>query len=264
MENNQNNYHINPIIAIAVILQLVFMIFAVITIHNLLEPKTEFPEIKIDDYSAIPDGKIINEFGQALAIQDIEFDSNNGVKNAIGQTIYNVVTLNNKGNIPNNGAKIREGSAHYVYIEDSNTYFLGFIVDIEDLKQSYRFAWLQPTDPSGQIMIKKVMMAFCLKEDEMIYGNFDCKDNYNGHGLDIVTYNLIRDHSFSNFSIALSDIYVGDPLKITIQLFPKDGASKATAVQELSEYLSESGINLDDFEYDFTQLFYAPIPYNSE
>ena len=94
----------------------------------------------------------------------------------------------------------------------------------------------------------------------MIYDDFDCKDEYDGYGLDVVAYNLIRDHSFNNFSAGLSDIYVSYPLKITIQLFPRDGASEDTAVRELSEYLFEFGINLSDFEYDFAELMYAPLP----
>lgn len=248
MENNQNNYRISPAIAVAVILQLIFLIFAGITIHNLLDRKTEPPKIKIDNYSAIPNGKVINKHSEKSNSQNVDFNLDN-YKSEIEESIYNVALINNKGNIEDKGAKIREKSAHYVYVEDSNTYFLNFIVDIEGLKQSYRFTWRRDNDSSGQSMVSNTMTAICLKEDEMIYEKFDCKDNYGGRGLDIVIYDLLSKRMFSNFTVGLSGVYDGKPLTFSINVSSDSESAKSAAVKEVSDYLAELGFNLDDFKY---------------
>lgn len=261
MENNQNALRINPIITIVVILQLIFIIFAGITIRNLLSYSMGAPEIKINNYSAIPDGEILSNNNILSNNQGLDFALNDADKHTIESTIYDAVLLNDKGSIANRGAKIREGSARHVYIKNLSAFFLDFIVDIEDIGQSYHFAWLGGGDSSGQNLPEVVfLMAFCPKEDELIYGDFSCKDEYNGHGLDIVAYNLIRRYPFNSFSTELSDVYAGYPLKITIQLYPGEDSTEEIAVQELSTYLSDLGINLNDFEYDFFQLLFEPLP----
>lgn len=248
MNNDQNSYHINPVIVTAIILQLVFMIFAGITIHDLLERKTEPPKIKIDNYSAIPDGKVIKKnIGEPNA-QNVDFDLEH-FKSDIEESIYSIALINNEDSITSKGAKIREGSAHYVYIEDSSTYFLNFIVDIEDLKQSYRITWRRDNDSSGQSMVSNTIMPVCLKEDEMIYEKFDCKDDYGGRGLDRVVYNLLSKRMFSNFTVGLSGVFDGKPLTFSINVSSDNESAKNAAVKEVSDYLAELGFSLDDYEY---------------
>ena len=248
MENNQTILRINPAIAIAAVLQLIFIVFAGVTIHNLLNSNTGAPEIKISNYSAIPDGKIISN--EPSSIRGIDFTLDDTAKHTIGSTIYNAVLINDKGSVSNHGAKIREGSARHAYIEDLSAYFLNFIVDIEDLGQSYHFTWLGDSSFSGQNLPEVTfLMAFCPREDELVYGNFDCKDEYDGQGLDIVVYNLLRYKMFSDFTVGLSNVYDGEPLVIGINVSSDDESAKAAAVQEVSDYLSDLGFSLDGFEY---------------
>ena len=250
MENNQIILRINPAITIAVVLQLIFIIFAGITIYNLLNRSMGAPEIKINNYSAIPDGEILNNNNTLPNSQGLDFALDDTDKHTIESTIYNAVLLNDQGSISNHGAKIREGSARHVYIEDLSAYFLNFIVDIEDLGQSYHFTWLGDSSFSGQNLPEVTfLMAFCPREDELIYGNFNCKDEYDGQGLDIAAYNLLRYTMFSDFTVGLSNVYDGEPLMLNINISSNDESAKAAAIQEVSDYLSDLGFNLDDFEY---------------
>lgn len=263
MEDNQHILRINPIIVVAVLLQLGFLIFAGITIGNILNRNSGTPKITIDNFNIISDSETIKTGGITSNTQEQNFSLSDIDKKTIESNIYDIVSINNKGDIANNGAKIREGSVRRAYIEDLNAHFINFIVDIENLKQSYRFAWLWGGNSSKQQEpIVTFLMTFCLKDDEMIYGDFNCKDNYNGHGLDIAAYNLIRRHVFDNFSTKLNDVLQEKQLRITIQLFPGEEITEETATQELSNYLSELGFNLDDFKYDFVKLKIQPLSGN--
>lgn len=255
MENNQNNYRINPAVAIATLLQLIFVIFSSITIYNVLNRDVETPKIKIDNYSAISSGQIIGGANTLSNPEELDFTLDDNAKKVIESTIYDIVSLNNKGDITNYGAKIRKDSAHYIYMEELNGYFLHFIVDIEDLSQSYHFAWIFNNDSSRQKDPKvEPLMAFCPKKDEMIYGNFDCMDNYSGRGLDIIVYYLLRYKMFSSFTVGLSNIQTGEPLTFSINISSDDEAVENEAIQEIANYLANLGFNLDDFEYTIKHL----------
>lgn len=255
MENNQSIYHVNPAIVTAVILQFVFIIFASIAIYSILNRNVGTPKIKISNYSTISDGEVIGGDNTASNTQDIKFTLDDTAKNTIESAIYDIASNNNKNGLANNGAKIREGTSHYVYIENLNAYLLNFIVDIEDLGQSYRFVWLFDNNLLDQNSPKvSSLMVFCPKESEIIYDDFNCKDDYDGHGLDIIVYNLLRYKMFSNFTVGLSNVYNGEPLTLDINVNSDSEATKDAAVQEISNYLSSLGFGLDDFKYTIRYL----------
>ncbi len=257
MENNQTNRRVNPIIIIVVILQIIFIIFAATAIYNLLHQNTEVPKMRISNYSALPQGEIIGSSNTSNT-KKIDFTLSDESKRTIESVIYEAASLNNKGVTPNSGAKIREGSAHYVYIQSINSYFLNFIVDMEELGQSYRFVWSFDNNPSKQGTPPDVvmLMAFCPKSDELIYGDFGCKDAYDGHGLNIAVYNLLRYNLFSDFTVGLSDTYLYEPLTISINTSSGSDSAKSAAVEEVSAYLAALGFDLNDFEYktDFIEI----------
>lgn len=250
MENSQNNYRVNPIIIIVVLLQIIFIIFAGTTIYNLLNQNTEVPKMRISNYSALPEGEIIGG-NTATNTANINFTLSDESKRTIESVIYEAASLNNKGIMPNGGAKIRDGSAHYAYIQGLNSYFLNFLVDIEELGQSYHFVWSFGNNSSKQGTPPDVamLMAFCPKADELIYGDFDCKDAYDGQGLDIAVYNILRHKLFSDFTVGLSDIYAYEPLTISINVNANNDSARSAAIEEVSGYLAALGFDLNDFKY---------------
>ena len=241
--DNKAPLEINYPVLFVILFQIVFIIFGIITIKNFLNEKTSVPRINISNYSDISDTKVL---GQDNGEVNKSFFSNDEKKSVIESAVYDIVLSNTNGNnIEKNSAKIRTDSIHNVYIADLHYYLLNFIVDLEDIGQSYRVVYRKTSDYPA--------IAFCLHEEELIYGKFDCKDKYDNYGADIVVHGLMQGHAFSNFSTILSDTYKGDPLKITIKLPPGEEPPEEVAIQELSHYLSELGFNLDDFQHEIVR-----------
>ena len=249
MESEHKVYQINPIIAIAVFLQISFIIFIIVTINGVLNSQDDVAKIDIGNYSSISDSVIIDNSDDINVETDFKLDDTK--KSVIGGLIYQIALLNNVDNISNNKAAIRADSVHYEYIEDLKIYFLNFIVDLEDLGQSYRIVYRWSDEyPNENVPTNEPAMAFCLHEDELIYENFNCKDSYNNYGESLVVYDLLRYKDFSNFTVGLSgDIYKGEALNIHINTISNEESFVSSAISEVSEYLSSLGFNLNDFEY---------------
>lgn len=249
MESEHKVYQINPIIAIAVFLQILFIIFIIVTINGVLNSQDDVAKIDIGNYSSISDGVIIDNSDDINVETDFKLDDTK--KSVIGGLIYQIALLNNVDNISNNKAAIRADSVHYEYIEDLKIYFLNFIVDLEDLGQSYRIVYRWADEyPNENVPTNEPAMAFCLHKDELIYENFNCKDSYNNYGESLVVYDLLRYKDFSNFTVGLSgDIYKGEALNIHINTISNEESFVSSAISEVSEYLSSLGFNLNDFEY---------------
>lgn len=256
MEEKQEFYHIDPAITIAIVLQIIFMIFTGVAIYNIINRGVGAPGIKINNFSVIPDVEIINEGSSTSNAKDMDFVLDDTAKEVIENTIYDIALMNNNGiNIENSGARIREDSVYYVFVEELNAYFLNFIVDVESLSQSYRFVWLFNDSSVDQNSPKVArLMAFCPRKDEMIYGDFDCKDEYDGRGMDIIVYDLVRDHLFNNFTTRVFDSGDDGLSKLEIQLSPGEEPTEEVALQELSGYLSNFGFGLDDFDFETIRL----------
>ncbi len=249
MESERRTIQINPILATLIVVQFLFIIFIVIAVSNILNDQNNVAKVDIDDYSDISSGIVIDSTNDLDADTDFALDDTK--KSVIGGILYDVVSLNNIDNIQNNKAIIRQNSVHYAYIYDLQIYFLNFIVDLEDLGQSYRIVYRWADEyPNKSVPTNEPAMAFCLHKDELIYENFNCKDSYNNYGESLVVYDLLRYKDFSNFTVGLSgDIYKGEALNIHINTISNEESFVSSAISEVSEYLSSLGFNLNDFEY---------------
>lgn len=250
MELERRTIQINPILTILVIIQLLFIIFIVIAVSNILNDQNNVAKVDIDDYSDISSGIVIDSTNDLDADTDFALDDTK--KSVIGGILYDVVSLNNIDNIQNNKATIRQNSVHYAYIDDLQIYFLNFIVDLEDLGQSYRIVYRWADEyPNKSVPTNEPAMAFCLQSEELIYGDFNCKDSYNGHGTDLVVYDLLRYKEFYDFTVGLSgDIYDNEMLNIHINTISNEEPVVSVAVSEVSNYLSSLGFSLEDFKYN--------------
>lgn len=253
MESEHKVYQINPIIAIAVFLQILFIIFIIVTINGVLNSQDDVAKIDIGNYSSISDGVIIDNSDDINVETNYKLDDTK--KSVIGGLIYQIALLNNVDNISNNKATIRADSVHYKYIEDLKIYFLNFIVDLEDLGQSYRIVYRWADEyPNENVPTNEPAMAFCVHEDELIYGDFNCKDDYNGHGEDLVVYLLLKNKKFSDFYINLTgDVLKGGTLEnIYISPIINNEASRNEAENVLRKWLADLGIDLNNFNYEIS------------
>ena len=245
---NQPKLKLNPVIIIATIFEIAFFIFAAVSIHNILEVKNTTPAIRIDDYSEITNGTSVED--SENVISDIS-DTN---KATLEQTIYNTVSLNNpsSNSISNRGAVIREGSVHQAYLEEADTNYLEFIVDLEDLGQSYQVVYrtLNGNTDYAHFSNIPLAMVFCPKTEDLIYGDFGCKDSYNNHANRRIVYEALQPKEFDNFSVGLiGDVYNGDQLTLSIFTESDEESVKQAAISELSGYISSLGFDINEFEY---------------
>lgn len=249
MDGDKTLLKVNYPILFVMLLQIIFIIFGIITINNMLNKKPSVPKISIDNYSVIPETTIIGQTDKEINKTVFFSDENKSLLEGI---LYNIVILNTDGdNIEKEHAIIREGSVHNTYIGELDVYLLNMVIDLEEIGQSYRIAYRWTNNyPNKSVPANNPAMAFCLNKNELIYGGFVCKDEYNNYGADIVVHDLMQYCTFNNFSLKLSDTYRGDPLSITIKLPPGEKPPEDVAVQELSNYLSDLGFSLDDFEYE--------------
>ena len=243
---------IKPAVVAIAIFEIIFVIFVVLTIRNLMQKNVEVPNISIDNYSAIPELSVVGGDNSGVA-----FELDETKKSVIESVLYDEILFNSVGNIYNGGAKIRAGSAYNVYISELDVYVLNFIVDIEDLRQSYRvvYRWADKY-PNENIPQNLPGLAFCPDEDELIYGDFGCKDKYDGYGAGTVVYDLLQNKTFNNAVLSLSgDVYNGKPLMINIYIDSDNDSVAAVAVGEISSYLAGIGFELEDFNYEVDANF---------
>lgn len=245
MQDKNFPLQLNPIHVIAILVEALFIVFAIITFNQIINTGNHAAVVKIDNYSEVGNSNNANVEG---ALSDVKSEH----RDIINKAVYDIAALNNTGNINNFGAKIREGSVSNVYLEELGMNFVHFIVDVEDLGQSYElvYRWIKDMPKDKDLKDIPMVVAYCPKAEDLIYGNFDCKDEYNGTGEARVVYETLQFHEFNNarFSI-IGNPSVGEKLSISI-LTPTDyETDKSKAIAEFSEYMNSLGFDLEDYEY---------------
>ena len=108
-------------------------------------------------------------------ISNISTDRRDGIM----ASLYEIVRLNSvEGtNIPGiKDAALRKGSEKQSEVKSKVQYTGTFIVDIASLKQSYRITYSYTSDNHDVFSSGYPVMASCLNKDELVFGEFDCKN----------------------------------------------------------------------------------------
>lgn len=240
---NDSSPKINPFIALAVVFQFIFIVFAIVTLNNLLAPNNKSPIVKIDDYAAVSNSATLEG-----SLGDIQDDH----KSIIGTTIYNIAALNTSQNINSFGAKIRDDSVSNIYIDELGMHYMHFIVDIEDLGQSYQVVYRWVENPPDDIDVKDIPLvtAFCPKSEDLIYGDFNCQDSYSGNAEAQIIYETLQYKDLANSRISLiGDPSLGENLTISILTRSDDENTTSAAIEEIAEFIGLLGFALEDYDY---------------
>ena len=190
---DQSYTKINPIIVIAVIIELLFIFLVIATVNSILNSEQDTPKVAIDNYSQIENG--------------IELEGNIGnnlKRDVLGRAIYRTVSMNYSGNLKNSGAKVREDSMRSLYLEDYDYQYISFLIDLDDLQQTYRVVYRQGDSktPSGLLGIDEYnAIVFCPKEEDLIYESFECHDEFGTVAMDSILMTLIRYSEFKGFAV---------------------------------------------------------------
>lgn len=161
---------INPIIIVAVFIQIIFVIVAVLSIRQIIESNQPTLEAKVT--------------GLTSEIQDLTEDG----KHSIEYGIYQAISENSPSdNVEKGGVDIREGSLISNYYQDANVHYVSFIADIPNVNQSYRVAHIWSVDGNNKYVSPNINTAVtCLPEDQLIYGNFKCNHKRNEYGKEML------------------------------------------------------------------------------
>lgn len=152
---------INPVVLVAILVQIIFIILLVATFNIFQVRDGEMTMVDVEGLaSEITD---LPDFGK----EDVEHD------------IYQVLANNTDGVIQKKGIYIRDGSLTNNYYEDEELHYVNFIADIPEMEQSYQIvsSWKDEeyNDPLYGNISGVMSGILCLDENELIYGEFDCK-----------------------------------------------------------------------------------------
>ena len=231
------------------------------------QPKNEVARTSIDNYSDITTNNNANNTNN---IGEANSDDNNGSsndqtidygfkisdmqKNIFEGSLANILLLNNNNQVPAYGAKVRKDSVYNVYLEDLEIHYLSFIVDLDELKQSYQFVYRYADKyPNPNVPPNYATMVFCPRTDKLIYGDFDCKDEYNNYGEDAVIASLLKNKKFSNLFL---NVHGAEDFKTPLEklvirpMFSSDNKERDSK-NIINDWLANVGLNIDNYQCEF-------------
>lgn len=242
----KKNITINPVAMVAIVIQLLFVVAAAVSINQILEPKQ--PKLEVN----------LNGLNQAVpGLPEDEKDS-------IGFYIFQAISNNNPGsNILKNGINVRENSTINKYYENADMYYASFIVDIPDIEQSYRVSQVWAGGDDNQYISPNINTAVvCLDEDEMIYPDFNCRNDnmYSAQTVLASVLRAVRTQFEKDGSVTMSLEYYGDYGDSRIRIsrwecetlcfcrkLTEEG--KNQVVEEFREFLEDLGYKLSQVPY---------------
>lgn len=151
--NKKINFNIVHIMALVV--GVVFVALVIVTLINLFRNNPYGREIKIDNFSSF--------YGDAP--QDI--------KDQIFNNLYDTVLQNigEDDKIPGSGAMVRQETAVSQFDKDTNVYYGSFVVDIEEIQQSYRVQFEWSSNKNNPNLGGFSVLISCVPESLRIYEN---------------------------------------------------------------------------------------------
>ena len=208
--------------------------------------------------SAYGDGISITNMGQETSGR--EKPSSKNQIDYIQYELLKVVNMNSekvKEGKDIEDAVIRENTFFQEHSESNNIYTVSFIVDIKSISQSYRasYQWEKGSDSTVDIDEWGTNIR-CLSSDELIYGDFKCKDMFTVMGGDENTIIKHLPHSSLNYRITLDPIQY-DTLNILIITSAADERIDADAAisgykEDALEWIRSVGFNPQDFSINYT------------
>ena len=129
-----------------------------------------------------------NPYGEGIEISNFKKYYSNvpeDTRDSVYNTLYNIVSSNlpDGSTLPKSG-KIRNDSLSSTYDQFSNIYNDTFIVDLEEIQQSYqiRMKW-SPRKNNPELSGGYPIIATCVTKEQLIYPEFNCRDGFSQEGI---------------------------------------------------------------------------------
>lgn len=203
--------------------------------------------------------KNTNPYGGEVIIRNYRDNVKNlsgNYEDLIMAELYKVIKLNTKEGeaVPSvNDAILRDGSARQEYSEEFSIYKGSFIVDIESLKQSYIITYVYSRDSDSTALGGYPILASCLPVDQLIYGDFGCKDIESEESVDLNPITTVLPYSTLSYSIRAVNNDKSIRLIVTLFITEADrrsgeAAAIASYKEEVLAWISSQGFNPADYE----------------
>lgn len=244
----QSHRTINPIIMVALFVQIIFIIVAILSIRQVLESNQPSLQVEVT--------------GLTTEIEGLA-ESN---KEIIEHSVYQAISINSpSSNISKTGVNIRDGSLINRYFEEANMHYANFIADIPNASQSYQVAYVWSDDQMNKyVSPDRAIAVTCLAQEQLIYGDFNCSHSQDKYKMDMVmmVIRALQGKSKADSDVVLSiDPYTGyDDFKIRINYALCDSmciCKKATeegkqrALAEYDQFMRDLGYSPDDISHYF-------------
>ena len=240
----------NPMVVVALLLQVVFVVLLVVTFNDLNGSDAEIPKVEVGSLDSKTES--LPEFGA----EDIEYNIYLAIENNIRD-----------GVVQKKGVNIRDGSLIENYYEEIGLHYLNFIVDIPDVAQSYQVVAKWEDGEQGDVLYDNLSGVatgvLCLDSEQLIYGEFDCKP-LRSYMKNTILYSLLMSGAESiGDNVTLVPEYEGseDNLRVKIafsdcgeaQCICKvpDEAEKNVASAGFVDLMERLRLSMDDIPYYF-------------
>lgn len=249
MEDDRK-YESNKKIAILIIVAFVVVPLIIFLVVNIFRKNHYGDELKIDNFSNI--------------FSNVPGDT----RDKVFAGLYDVVVsnINNDDQIPESGALIREGSWEEIYDDEYNMHMGSFIVDIASIKQSYSGYFKWSSDNNNPYFFGNYVGFSCLKEGEIIYKDFVCRDQNSDSptakfpitNVLPVTVEYYSDNYSSYTKYFISYILKDDNTKIVLKITDYTGGNYDKALDKIRELgfdPSEYAIEYNDVSEKYTSVY---------
>jgi hypothetical protein len=179
-------------------------------------------------------------------------------RSAINSNLYKIIKNNSKTGDPTaKDATIRDKSVKYNYDKSTDINYGSFIVDIKNIKQSYLISYEWSTDENNINLSGYTVMAECLESSKLIYGDFDCKDDFTNSNIKNDRNPILDYLPYSTFNYTITANINNDnkiDLNVDIILYSSDTRDGNRDIS-INKYMAEvvdwiKSKNLDPANYN--------------
>lgn len=170
--------------------------------------------------------------------------------------LYDAISSNSQSfqNISSRGAIIRSNSLIDMRLDfaDESVRYLSFMVDIPDIKQSYRayYGYIEPEYSDEYLNNVIGIGMLCPSSDEMIYDDFGCSESIGGVNRNDIVAKYLKYSGFDEF-IAYVDPEDAEKkhIKIVAKKYDYTDSEGEKYLQETKEFVESLGVSPELFEY---------------
>jgi hypothetical protein len=182
-------------------------------------------------------------------------------RDAINNTLYKIVENNSNSNNPSiNDAAVRDNSVEDNYNNTTNIHSGFFIVDMKSIKQSYLISYKWSSDENNINLGGYTATASCLSLDKLLYGDFNCKDDF-ANSTNTTSRNPILDYlpySTFNYTVTANNDSGKITLNVNIILYSSDtrNGQRDNSISkyktEITDWIKSKKLSPDNYLMNYT------------